>query len=208
MIEEGSVKVNGRVVTELPVFVDPATDEIRVKGKPIAGEARHVYIMLYKPKSTVTTSDDPAGRRTVVELVNHPSSGRLFPVGRLDYDTLGLILLTNDGELANRLTHPRYGMTKTYRAIVRGSLDDAAVEELEHGIYLAHRKGGKTVGAERTMPVGIELVRRDRERTILDLTLREGRNREVRRIMAKAGFGTTDILQGVGGVLKIGRAHV
>jgi pseudouridine synthase len=187
LIETGEVSVNGTPVTELPVFVNPETDEIRVKGKRVEVADRNVYVMLYKPRHTVTTADDPDGRRTVLDIVDHPSGVRLFPVGRLDYDTMGLLLLTNDGQLANGLTHPRYGITKTYRAVVKGALDDEAIRELENGIYLAHRKDGKTVGAERTMPVGIRIAKRDRERTVLDLTLREGRNREVRRILAKAG---------------------
>ncbi|MEQ9616509.1 MAG: pseudouridine synthase [Phycisphaerales bacterium] len=203
LIESGEVSVNGRQITELPAFVDPDNDEIKVRGRRIRGEQRHVYVMLYKPRHTVTTLEDPDGRRTVADIVKHPSVDRLFPVGRLDYDTMGLLLLTNDGELANRLTHPRYGITKTYRAVVKGSLDDKAIEDLERGIFLAHRKEGKTEGARKSMPVGIRLVRRDRDRTILDLTLREGRNREVRRLMAKAGCPVRKLTRIEMGPLKL-----
>ena len=174
-----------------------------MRGKRIVTEDRNVYLMLYKPRNTVTTSDDPDDRRTVLDLVDHPSGVRLFPVGRLDYDTMGLLLLTNDGELANGLTHPRYGITKTYRAVVKGALDDDAIAELERGIYLAHRTEGRTEGAERTMPVGIEIVRRDRDRTILDITLREGRNREVRRILAKSGCPVKKLTRTHMGTLKL-----
>ena len=203
LIESGDVSVNGVDVTELPVFVNPHEDDIRVKGKRIEPPERHVYVMLYKPRNTVTTSDDPDGRRTVIDIVKHPSGARLYPVGRLDYDTMGLLLLTNDGELANGLTHPRYGITKTYRAVVKGALDEEAIRKLENGIYLAHRKEGRTDGAVRTMPVGIEIIRRDRDRTVLDITLREGRNREVRRIMAQAGCPGRKLIRTHMGPLKL-----
>ncbi len=210
MIEAGEVRVNGRVVDSLPAFATPA-DRVEVRGLPIAlegtgrasgakGDLRHskrrtgdgqaqrlLYVMLYKPRAVVSAASDPAGRRTVVDLVQHPSGARLFPVGRLDFETQGLLLLTNDGELTNRLTHPRFGVHKTYRALVKGLLDEPAARELEQGIYLAERKEGKTVGAKRTSHVGITIVKRDRDRTVLDITLQEGRNRQVRRMLAKVG---------------------
>ena len=187
LIQKGAVLINGEPLMEFPAWVDPETDRIEVEGKRIEAKERKIYVMLYKPKNTVTTLSDPEGRRTVTELVEHPAGVRLYPVGRLDYDTLGLILMTNDGELANRLTHPRYGVHKTYRAIVRGSLSDDDVEKLREGIVLAQRKAGKTVGAERLGATEIEIIRREPTRTILQLTLTEGRNRQVRRILAAVG---------------------
>lgn len=206
MIKQGRVRVNGRVVREMPVWVDPREDRIEVDGdvlsrparegeRPGSGNAnragakgaRHVYVMLNKPRHTVCTASDPDGRRTVLDLVNHPSGARLYPVGRLDYDTMGLLILTNDGELANKITHPRHGIHKTYRAVVKGSLSDADVAELERGIYLAERKEGKTTGAARTASVKIDIVGRETSRTVLDITLPEGRNRQVRRMLAKVG---------------------
>ncbi|MEM8835792.1 MAG: pseudouridine synthase [Planctomycetota bacterium] len=185
LIEQGLVRVNGETVRTLPVFVDPTNDRIEVDGRPLPARERHVYIMLYKPKQTMCTLDDPEGRRTVADVVKHPSGLRLYPVGRLDYDTLGLVLMTNDGELANRLTHPRFGVHKTYRAIVKGALEQEDVDRLKEGIYLADRRGGKTVGGKRTGDVEIEIVRKEPERTHLDITLGEGRNRQVRRMLAK-----------------------
>ena len=185
LIEEGLVRVNGRLVQELPAWVDPESDEVTVDGKRVRAERRHIYVMLHKPRRSMTTANDPGGRRTVVEMVDHPAGVRLFPVGRLDYDTSGLLLMTNDGELANALTHPRYGVVKTYRATVKGRLDEEACKQLEEGLYLAERKRGKTVGAKRTLPVRIRLVSRDRDRTVLDLTLKEGRNRQLRRMLAQ-----------------------
>jgi 23S rRNA pseudouridine2605 synthase len=188
MIEEGRVKVNGRVVRDLPVLVEPGKDRVTVDGREIAGKReRRVYVMLHKPRFTVTTANDPDGRRTVSELVQHPTGVRLYPVGRLDYETMGLLLMTNDGELANRLTHPRYGVHKRYRAIVKGALTPEEVEELERGVHLAVRRDGRTVGGERTGGANLSIVRRERERTVLDIELTEGRNRQVRRMLASVG---------------------
>ena len=189
LIRLGRVRVNGDVVRELPCFVDPDTDRIEVDHKPVPKPERHVYILLNKPARVLSTVlDEPgADRRTVIDLVDHPSRARLFPVGRLDYDTTGLVLLTNDGELANRLTHPRYAVHKTYRAVVKGRLEDEDAAKLEHGIYLAERKAGRTDGAARTARVSIKIARRDRDRTTLEIELREGRNRQVRRMLAKVG---------------------
>ncbi|MEM1423315.1 MAG: pseudouridine synthase [Planctomycetota bacterium] len=187
MIEEGRVRVNGRVVTDLPVLIDPAEDAVTVDHRPVAGRERHVYVMLHKPRNTLSTLDDPDERRTVKDVVKHPSGARLYPVGRLDYDTMGLLLMTNDGALANALTHPRYGVHKTYRAVVKGAVTQDDVKTLEKGIYLAYRRDGVTVGAERTGGASLRVVRAERDRTILDITLSEGRNRQVRRMLAHLG---------------------
>ncbi|MHC4975083.1 MAG: pseudouridine synthase [Planctomycetota bacterium] len=188
LILEGHVEVNGVTVTELPAWADPARDEIRVKGQRLLSDARHVYVMLNKPSRCVTTLDDPGGRRTVGEMVRHPSGVRLFPVGRLDFETTGLLLMTNDGEMTNQLTHPRFGVPKCYRAVLRGKLDHDSCLELEQGVFLASRSKGETVGATRTMPVQIRFVRRDRDKSIVEITLKEGKNRQIRRMLAKVGY--------------------
>ncbi len=190
LIEAGAVEVNGRVVSTLPAWVDPTTDRIVVDGRPLPKPERHVYVMLNKPSRVLSTVEDEPGadRKTVLDLVDHPERARLFPVGRLDYESLGLVLLTNDGALANRVTHPSYGVPKTYRVVVKGDLDDEAAKEIERGIYLAERKAGRTVGAARTAHVELAILRRDRETTSLEITLREGRNRQVRRMLAAVGF--------------------
>lgn len=204
LIEEGRVGVNGRIVKTLPVMVTPGEDKVTVDNEPLErympkamrqvyAETRDpsrrplVYVMFYKPGATLTTMSDPDQRRTVADLVQHPTGIRLYPVGRLDYDTLGLLLLTNDGELANRLTHPRYEVHKTYRAVVKGALNDKQIEKLRAGTYLTDRKEGKTVGASRTRGVDLTIVRTEPHRTVIDITLREGRNRQVRRMLADAG---------------------
>jgi pseudouridine synthase len=187
LIAEGVVRVNGVVVDTLPAWVRPETDSVSVKGKRIDAPERAIYVMLYKPKRVVSTAADPEGRRTVLDLVEHPAAARLYPVGRLDFDTMGLVLLTNDGELANKLTHPRFGVHKTYRAIVRGAVTDEEVQTLERGIFLAARRANKSRSAPDAERLGadrVEIVRREHERTILDITLAEGRNRQVRRLLS------------------------
>jgi 23S rRNA pseudouridine2605 synthase len=189
LILDGEVEVNGRLVAKLPAFADPEIDHIVVQGRPIKRRSRKIYVMLNKPTNTVTTTaDEPdMDRRTVSDLVEHPTAERLFPVGRLDFDTTGLILMTNDGELANKLTHPKFGVVKTYHAVVKGKLSDEDADRIAEGIYLAERKSGRTDGASRTARVEVKVFRRDRDRTILELRLREGRNRQVRRMLASVG---------------------
>lgn len=213
LIERGVVRVNGKSVREMPVLVDPAVDLIEVEGEQLAsagsgqpapgGGVRRVYVMLYKPRQTVTTLADPAGRRTIADLVKHPSGTRLYPVGRLDYDTMGLLLLTNDGELANRLTHPRYGVHKSYRAVVKGALTEEEVERLERGVFLAERRDGKSVGVARTAGALLKIAKKDVTRTVLDITLSEGRNRQVRRMLAKAGCPVKKLVRTQMGPLKL-----
>ena len=205
LIEGGRVTVNGEPVHTLPCFVDPEHDHIEVDGRPIPKPERHLYLMLNKPSRVLSTVADEPGsdRPTVLDLVDHPSRARLFPVGRLDFDTTGLILLTNDGELANRLTHPRYEVEKTYRAVVRGRIEEEETAQLEQGIYLAERREGRTTGAARTAKVQIRIHKRDRERTILEITLREGRNRQVRRMLAMVGHPVKKLERVAMGPLKL-----
>lgn len=195
LVLEGEVRVNGVHVLDLPAWVDPALDEIVVQGKTLPKPERRVYVMLNKPTRTVSTVEDPEGRRTVTEMVSHPSGVRLYPVGRLDYETTGLILLTNDGALANRLTHPSFGVHKTYRATVKGRVEDDVLRKLTRGVVLTDRYEGRTTGASRTAPVLIHVAFRDNEKTILDITLREGRNRQIRRMFALIGHPVRKLMR-------------
>ena len=173
LIEEGAVEVNGITVRTLPVFVDPAQDRILVNGEPIRREAL-VYVMLWKPKGVVSTNADPAGRPRAIDLVGHPTGVRLFPVGRLDADSTGMLLLTNDGELAHRLAHPRFEVHKTYEVVLDGDLDDSALRKLEQGLHLADRdRPGR-----RTEPIRVQLISRERRTTKNLKELHEGRNRQ------------------------------
>lgn len=184
LIEEGAVRVNGSVIDALPAWVDPARDRIEVQGRLLARATRHVYVMLYKPKGTVSTNADPEGRRRAIDLVHHPSGARLYPVGRLDIDSSGLLLLTNDGELANRLTHPRYEIHKLYEVTVGGAVGEADLAKLERGIYLPAPRGAPGARTERS---SLRISKRDRDRTQLLMELGEGRNRQIRRMMLRLG---------------------
>jgi 23S rRNA pseudouridine2605 synthase len=179
LIVEGRVSVNGKTVTELGSKADPARDDIRFDGRRIKKAERLVYILLYKPVGYITSRSDPQRRRTVMDLIPEVRD-YVYPVGRLDYDSEGLLLLTNDGDLAARLTHPRHGVERTYEAIVVGLPDDAAIEKLRKGVPL---------DGHRTMPADVTLInrgRRDRD-GVLRLTIKEGRNRQVRRMCEAVG---------------------
>jgi 23S rRNA pseudouridine2605 synthase len=178
LITQGRVSVNGKTVRELGSKADPA-DDIRVDGRRIKTAQRQRYILLYKPTGVVTTRSDPQRRRTVIDLLGGVRE-YVYPVGRLDYDSEGLLLLTNDGDLAARLTHPRHGVERTYEAKVAGMPDETAVAKLRRGIPL---------DGKRTRPADVSLVnagRSDRN-GILRLTIREGRNRQVRRMCEAVG---------------------
>ena len=179
LITEGRVSVNGATVREMGVKADPAVDDIRVDGRRVKGVERLRYILLYKPTGYVTTRSDPQRRRTVMDLLQGVRE-YVYPVGRLDYDTEGLLLLTNDGDLAAMLTHPRHEVARTYEARVAGVPEAEALEQLRRGIPLDGR---------RTMPADVVLLnRRPTEREgVLRVTIREGRNRQVRRMLEAVG---------------------
>ena len=185
LIESGQVTVNGELVDTLPAWVDPQQDRIVAEGRVLGRSRRNIYVMLFKPRGTVCTNSDPEGRRRAIDLVAHPERPRLYPVGRLDVDSSGLVLLTNDGELSNRLTHPRYGVHKGYEVTVGGRLTEADVERLQSGIFLSDRSRRS---ASRTSRSRLNILKRDRDRTRLYMELREGRNRQIRRMLANLGF--------------------
>lgn len=176
LIEEGSVSVNGIIVDTLPAFADPETDKIMVNGQRIK-EQRKVYFLLNKPKGFICTNFDPQGRKKAIDII--PVRERVYCVGRLDADTTGAIIVTNDSELANRLTHPKYELPKTYEAIVKGMVTGETMEKLKKGVWLAE---GKT---ERS---SIRLIKKGPDESSIELTIRQGRNRQVRRMLAKVGL--------------------
>ena len=184
IITSGRVTVDGRVVAELGAKADLAAQDVRVDGQRVKPEQPEYWI-LNKPKGVVCTNYDPAGRRRPIDLMAH-SKARLFPVGRLDADSMGLLLMTNDGEFANRLTHPRFEVPKTYVATVAGDLTRDAVHRLVRGIWLAE---GRTRRAE------VRLVKRSRSKSVVEVTIREGRNRQIRRMLAKLGHNVWDLVR-------------
>jgi len=175
LIAAGRVAVDGTIAA-LGARVDPDEARITVDGTPVTTRAGVVYYLLNKPARVMTTADDPQGRSTVLELV--PSEPRVFPVGRLDYDTEGLLLLTNDGDLAQLLTHPSHGVDKTYLAEVDGNPAPATVRALSAGIELDDGP---------TAPARVRVVQQEGQRAALELTIHEGRNRQVRRMCEAVG---------------------
>ncbi|MBN1844572.1 MAG: rRNA pseudouridine synthase [Sedimentisphaerales bacterium] len=182
MIREGLVSVNGKVCTELPILVDTARDRIRVAGRRLHVEPK-VYFLLHKPKKVVCTNYDPQGRRRAVDLLTGVKQ-RVYPVGRLDTDSRGLLILTNDGELTEQLTHPRHGVVKTYVAEISGLITAEQVDQLKKGMYF---ESGKAT-AER-----VKILRRGPKRSLLEIALREGRNRQIRRMLSRLGHPVQEL---------------
>lgn len=181
LISEGRVTVNGAVVDTLGAKAVPDVDDVRVDDRRVKSVTRQRYILLNKPRGYVTTREDPEGRRTVMDLLGGVRE-YVYPVGRLDYDTEGLLLLTSDGDLAARLTHPRHEVARVYEAIVAGDPSDDALDELRRGIFLDGRRTAEA-GITRGATIG-----KGREHTTkIVLTLREGRNRQVREMCARIG---------------------
>jgi 23S rRNA pseudouridine2605 synthase len=176
LIQAGRVEVNGRIVTRLGTRIDPRRDAVRVDGSRIRDAGRRVYFLLNKPRGYVTTTSDPEGRPTVMQLLEGVGE-RIFPVGRLDWDSEGLLILTNDGELANRLTHPRNHVPKIYRVKVKGRIPSAAIEAARHGVLIDGR---------RSLPARVRRVS-GQTHTWLEIVLREGRKNQIRRIFERLG---------------------
>jgi len=176
LILDGAVRVNRKVVDKLPAFVDPEKDLITVNGRKIHA-AQKVYFLLNKPRGVICTNRDPHGRKKAIDLVS--ARERIFCVGRLDADTTGIIILTNDSELANRLTHPRYGLAKTYVVRVKGEIAGERLEKLKRGIWLAEGKTGRA---------SVKILKRGHKESLIEVTIRQGLNRQVRRMLAKIGL--------------------
>jgi pseudouridine synthase len=247
LIEQGRVTVNGERVATLPAWVDPAEDRIEIDGQALPRPRKNraapgkrqrastaqtllpgslAYILVNKPRGVISTSDDPQGRKRVIDLIDPGLAAklRLYPVGRLDADSTGMILLTNDGELTHRLTHPSFEVPKEYRVTVKGRVGPDDLERLKKGIYLATPKTvAKTKanenkpgderskspdraadlrrdkpGAKKAAVEAVRILRTDTDRsrgdkTMLAITLREGQNREIRRVLARLGFRVTKL---------------
>ena len=176
LILSGVVRVNRKVVDTLPAFVDPDKDVITVHGRRIQA-ARKVYFLLNKPKGVICTNRDPQGRKKAIDLVH--AHERIFCVGRLDADTTGIIILTNDSELCNRLSHPRYELPKTYVVGIKGQIAGEQVEKIKKGIWLAEGKTGRA---------SVKILKRGHKGSSIEVTIRQGLNRQVRRTLVKVGL--------------------
>lgn len=192
MIREGLVTVNRKEVTELPVFVDARQDRIVVDGRRLKFEQK-VYYLLHKPKKVVCTNSDPDGRVRAIDLLRGVKE-RVYPVGRLDVDSKGLLIMTNDGDLANALTHPRYGVPKVYTAEVKGTVRGETLDKLRRGVWM---------GCEKATIERIKILKRGPKISMLEITLREGRNRQIRRMLARVGHPVIQLTRH-----KIGRLSI
>lgn len=183
LIVNGNVTVNGKTVKELGVKVNAAEDDIRVNGQQIYIDEDKVTIIFNKPAKVITSMQDPEGRAKVIDYIH--INQRVYPVGRLDYETEGLILLTNDGDLANQLMHPKYQLDKTYEAVVNGVPSSEDLKALRKGIMLEDGM---------TSPANVRIVEKSRmQRSTLQLTIHEGRNRQVRRMLAAVGLSVVKL---------------
>lgn len=196
LILQGRVAVNGTVVTQLGTRVDPAVDLVTVDGRPVGShQAPHQYVVLHKPEGCLTTVRDDRARPTVFDLLPQ-REGRLFPVGRLDQDSSGLLLLTDDGELAHRLTHPSFGIEREYRVLLSPAPDAAGLQRL---------RAGATVQERRVTPASVAGSGQPGEHGWATLVVREGRKREVRLICLEAGYRVLRLVRVRYGPLRLGR---
>ena len=194
LIERGKVRVNGHPA-QLGDKVDPRHDLVTVSGERVEPvSSGNIYIMLNKPRGYVTTMSDEMGRKCVAELVSEIED-RIFPVGRLDKDSEGLLLFTNDGEFANMMTHPSMHISKTYRVTVKPAADEAQLVELSSGVVIDGRK---------TMPASVQVMSEDSDRSVLQITIHEGRNRQIRKMCEDVGLETIRLKRISMGSLKLG----
>jgi len=177
LITDGAVKVNGVVVTELGAKADPEKDVVKVGGKVVKPRLEHLYLLLNKPKRCITSLSDPQGRKTVIDLLPRELK-RVYPVGRLDYDTEGLLLLTNDGEFSNSVMHPSRKVPKTYEAKLKGVMSDEAIARMSEGVRL---EDGMTA------PARVRKMKLTENNSWIEITIHEGRYRQIRRMCEKLG---------------------
>ena len=195
MVRQGRVRVNGKIKTELPILIDPEKDKVVIDDELIrmkpGRDLHRYYWLLNKPKGVYSTNVAQGAQLRAIDLLPPDFEERVYPVGRLDAESRGLLLLTNDGDLTNELTHPKYGVAKTYRAVVDGDINPAALDRLQHGIWLADPAGkGFKTGQSR-----IKIIKRGRDKSVLEITIREGRNRQVRRMLAGVGHKVRDLMR-------------
>ena len=195
LINAGSVKVNGKIA-QLGDKVDPYKDKVFVNGKRItaAAKPKHRYIMLHKPRGFITTMRDERGRKCVAELIKDIPE-RVYPVGRLDKDSEGMLLFTNDGEFANLITHPKKDIYKVYRVTIRPGITEEQIVTFETGMMLDGRK---------TAPAEVRVVKKEAGRTVLEIVLREGRNRQIRRMCEMLGLEVARLKRVAIGQVKLG----
>ncbi|HOQ52727.1 MAG TPA: pseudouridine synthase [Micropruina sp.] len=199
LIEDGLVEVNGKVVAEQGRRVDPLADVIRVDGARIPPPRRHAYLMFHKPRGVVSTMDDPQGRSTISDYLGKRTKDGLFHVGRLDTPTEGLLLITNDGEFAQRMAHPSHEISKTYIAEVEGVIENTTLRKLSRGLTLEDGP---------VKPDQVKLIQRGGTRSIVQVVLHEGRNRIVRRMFETLGHPVRRLSRTAVGPVRLGQLKV
>lgn len=181
LILEKRVKVNGRVIQNLAIDINPKKDIVTVDGKTVSLKEDYIYLMLHKPKGYVTTTDDEHNRPTVMDLIKVPQDRRVYPIGRLDYNTEGLLLFTDDGDLTNILTHPSHKIEKTYIVRISGTITPEEVNKLRSGVE---------IDGHKTAPAKVYVLQTNEKSTRLEITIYEGRNRQVRKMLESIGKQT------------------
>lgn len=195
MISDGRVSLNGEIVTEQGIKVEIGADSVSLDGVPLKVKDKKYYIMLNKPVGYVTTVKDQFDRPTVLDLIKNDISARMFPVGRLDYETEGLLLLTNDGDFTYRVTHPKFHMNKTYLAVVKGNITITALNRLRRGVKI----DGFT-----TSPAEVELIDSEKDRAAVRITIHEGKNRQVRKMFEAVGCEVIGLRREKIGTVELG----
>lgn len=195
LIESGKVLVNDIVIKDLGVKIDDTKDQVKVDGKTISKEDKFVYIMLNKPKGYVTTNSEQFGRKSVLDLID--TDYRIFPIGRLDMYTEGLLLLTNDGEFANKLMHPKNKVEKTYIANVKGNITEEKIENLRNGV---------DIGGYITKPAKVRIISKDNNE--IEIKISEGKNRQVRKMCENVGLRVLDLKRTSVGKLNLGNLKI
>lgn len=194
LIEEGKVRINGAVMRTLGYDVQEG-DKVIVNGIPLGDSAKRVYYLLNKPRGYITSMEDPQGRPIVIDLMTDVAE-RVFPVGRLDYDTSGLLILTNDGELSQRLMHPKHEIEKSYQALVKGRISDEKIRRLEKGV---------DIGGYLTKPAKLRVLQDKENSSLLEITIKEGRNRQVRKMFKAVGYPVIELKRISIGEIRLGR---
>ena len=193
LIDQGKVKVNGRVAT-IGDKIDPKKDTVTVSGKKIVKTKTFTYVVLHKPRGFITTMSDEKDRKCVAELINDVE-GRVYPVGRLDKDSEGMLLFTNDGAFANAMTHPTKHVPKTYRVTVRPSISEEQITALTQGVIIEDRK---------TAPAEVRVITKEEGRVVLEIILYEGRNRQIRKMCEEVGLEVARLKRTAIGSIKLG----
>ncbi len=205
LVLQGRVSVNGEVMTRLPIMVDPEVDQVEIDDQRVQLQRRlnkeRVYVLMNKPKGVYCTNVSQGEQKRAIDLLPPDFNFRVYPVGRLEADSRGLLLLTNDGDLTQQLTHPKFGVIKTYTAIVDGFIQPETIEKLSEGIWLSDESGR----GFKTGKTHIKLVKRTGQNSVIQITIKEDRNRQVRRMFARVGHKVRELTRTKIGTLELGK---